>query len=491
MRVRSVLCYLVPPVFACPNHAHFVPVDGATTCRLAPSVPPGLWRPSTHGAPTGRTIKQTHDPNRRGSECSGRQRRPKLSEGAPTLPSAASRPATGSCLGRAAVREQLLQVNPARLVVLPRPVRHRPQPWTRSRVDVWQRDGRRPVVAVWTAYQLAQFLAFIRADWLFALWWLTALRGLRRGELCALRWTDLDLDTGTITISRQGRPRQRPDVCGAAEDPPGNAPSPSMPPPWPYCANTTVANVYFAATPAPPGKTPGSCSPGPTLNRSQPVLPMMPGMPERRTYDYARHGITSLVAAFNVADGSMISELHRQHRAAEFKKVPGHHRQDRARRPGHPPDLRQLRHPRDPRDQSVAGPTPPLPHARHADWIQLDQPGRTLVRVPHRAEDPPRRSQVRPGPRSRLLGKAARAGEPAAVRLVRPSGSVTATGRPDGAGIPRATPCGHTRRPGTATPWCRFGTPGRCPANCGEWPGCPRPVRESSRGPPGVACRGW
>jgi hypothetical protein len=56
------------------------------------------------------------------------------------------------------------------------------------------------------------------------------------------------------------------------------------------------------------------------LDRSQPVLPMMPGMPERRTHDYYRHGITSLFAAFNIADGSVISELHRRHRAIEFKK---------------------------------------------------------------------------------------------------------------------------------------------------------------------------
>jgi transposase len=56
------------------------------------------------------------------------------------------------------------------------------------------------------------------------------------------------------------------------------------------------------------------------LDRSQPVLPMMPGMPERRTHDYVRNGITSLVAAFNIADGSVIGELHRQHRATEFKK---------------------------------------------------------------------------------------------------------------------------------------------------------------------------
>ena len=56
------------------------------------------------------------------------------------------------------------------------------------------------------------------------------------------------------------------------------------------------------------------------LDRSQPVLPMMPGMPERRTHDYVRHGITSLFAAFNIADGTVISELHRRHRAIEFKK---------------------------------------------------------------------------------------------------------------------------------------------------------------------------
>ncbi|RBQ11691.1 IS630 family transposase, partial [Spongiactinospora rosea] len=56
------------------------------------------------------------------------------------------------------------------------------------------------------------------------------------------------------------------------------------------------------------------------LDRSQPVLPMMPGMPERRTHDYVRNGITSLFAAFNVADGRVIGELHRRHRAAEFKK---------------------------------------------------------------------------------------------------------------------------------------------------------------------------
>jgi len=56
------------------------------------------------------------------------------------------------------------------------------------------------------------------------------------------------------------------------------------------------------------------------LARSQPAFPMMPGMPEKRTHDYVRHGTTSLFAAFNTADGSVISSLHRRHRTVEFKK---------------------------------------------------------------------------------------------------------------------------------------------------------------------------
>ncbi|MEU3658127.1 IS630 family transposase, partial [Streptomyces sp. NPDC032161] len=56
------------------------------------------------------------------------------------------------------------------------------------------------------------------------------------------------------------------------------------------------------------------------LDRSQPVPPMMPGIPGRRTHDCLRHGITSLFAAFDIADGTVIGELHRRHRAIEFRK---------------------------------------------------------------------------------------------------------------------------------------------------------------------------
>jgi transposase len=56
------------------------------------------------------------------------------------------------------------------------------------------------------------------------------------------------------------------------------------------------------------------------LARSQPAFPMMPGMPEKRTHDYLRHGTTSLFAAFDIADGTVIASTHRRHRAIEFKK---------------------------------------------------------------------------------------------------------------------------------------------------------------------------
>jgi transposase len=54
------------------------------------------------------------------------------------------------------------------------------------------------------------------------------------------------------------------------------------------------------------------------LDREQPVLPMMPGIPERRTHNYVRHGTTSLFAALDVATGFVIGKCYKRHRASEF-----------------------------------------------------------------------------------------------------------------------------------------------------------------------------
>jgi len=56
------------------------------------------------------------------------------------------------------------------------------------------------------------------------------------------------------------------------------------------------------------------------LNRSSPLLPMLPGTPERRSFDYARAGTTDLFAALDVATGLVIHSLQNRHRAIEFKK---------------------------------------------------------------------------------------------------------------------------------------------------------------------------
>jgi transposase len=54
------------------------------------------------------------------------------------------------------------------------------------------------------------------------------------------------------------------------------------------------------------------------LERSQPVLPLSPGLPERRTHDYMRHGTTSLFAALDIATGKVINSCKARHRHQEF-----------------------------------------------------------------------------------------------------------------------------------------------------------------------------
>jgi len=56
------------------------------------------------------------------------------------------------------------------------------------------------------------------------------------------------------------------------------------------------------------------------LDRTAPVLPLLPGTPERRTHDYVRHGTTNLYAALDVASGNVIADLTPRHRAEEFRR---------------------------------------------------------------------------------------------------------------------------------------------------------------------------
>ena len=131
------------------------------------------------------------------------------------------------------------------------------------------------------------------------------------------------------------------------------------------------------------------------LDRSQPVLPMMPGMPERRTHDYARHGVVDLFAAFNIADGTVITELHPQHRAVEFKKFLI------AIDKAVPNDLDvhlicdNLATHKTTAINDWFDKHPRFHMTLHADRLVVDQPGGTLVRSAHRPTPAPRRSQKR------------------------------------------------------------------------------------------------
>jgi len=124
------------------------------------------------------------------------------------------------------------------------------------------------------------------------------------------------------------------------------------------------------------------------LNRTQPLLPMWPGLPTRRTHDYTRHGTTSLFAALEVASGKVHARCFRRHRHGEFiaflnslaRRYPGreiHLICDNYGTHKHPAVKQWLGRP-----SALASPL-------HSDRRVVAQSGRTLVRPDHRASHPP------------------------------------------------------------------------------------------------------
>jgi hypothetical protein len=152
---------------------------------------------------------------------------------------------------------------------------------------------------------------------------------------------------------------------------------------------------------------------------------MMPGVRMQRSQDCARHGVTSLFAAFNIACGMMISGLHRQHRTAEFKKflvtideaVPAELavHWSAATRPRTSPQRYRTG------SRATAGSACPSPRQG-----VVNQPGRALTRVIDRPDDLPQRPQGHacldeegPSPRR---GRAAAFADPIVVRGQRRAG---------------------------------------------------------------------
>jgi integrase len=100
-------------------------------------------------------------------------------------------------------RQGMIAHNPAWRLRLPNGARPHAVVWDDVREAVWRKTGVRPAVAVWDLARLGRFLEAVRDDPLFALWWLVALRGLRRGEIVGLRWEDTDLAAGEVSIGEQ------------------------------------------------------------------------------------------------------------------------------------------------------------------------------------------------------------------------------------------------------------------------------------------------
>ncbi len=73
--------------------------------------------------------------------------------------------------------------------------------------------------------------------------------------------------------------------------------------------------------------TAGSCRGGDektqirALNRTQPILPLRPGLPARQIHDYERNGLTSLYAALDVAAGSVIGAWSERHTGADLLRL--------------------------------------------------------------------------------------------------------------------------------------------------------------------------
>ncbi|GAA2216473.1 hypothetical protein GCM10009850_119420 [Nonomuraea monospora] len=129
-----------------------------------------------------------------------------------------------------AMREHLVAFNAAALMHLPTGRKPKGLVWTKARVEAFDRafakrleavradpdlrrrrtitvwacaDLRPSPVMVWTPAQLGAFLDHAVTDRLYALFHLVAFRGLRRGEACGARWSDLDTDEGTLSVTTQ------------------------------------------------------------------------------------------------------------------------------------------------------------------------------------------------------------------------------------------------------------------------------------------------
>ena len=135
------------------------------------------------------------------------------------------------------------------------------------------------------------------------------------------------------------------------------------------------------------------------LERAAPVLPLRPGIPEKRSHDYIRHGTTTLFAALEVATGKVTDACYPRHRHEEFLR-------SCARSPRPTPaasctSWQTTTAPTTTRRPGLAGQAPPDHPALHADVGVLAQHGGGLLLDHHPAGHPPRQLHLGQGPHRR------------------------------------------------------------------------------------------
>ena len=133
----------------------------------------------------------------------------------------------------------------------------------------------------------------------------------------------------------------------------------------------------------------------PSIARA-PILPLRPGLPEKATHDYVRHGTTTLFAALEVATGRVTDACYERHRHEEFlaflKQVARAYPRRAAARGG-----RQLRHPQAPRRRGLAGQHPRITLHFTPTVGLVAEPGRGLLQHHHPPGHPPRHLHQRQG----------------------------------------------------------------------------------------------
>ena len=124
------------------------------------------------------------------------------------------------------------------------------------------------------------------------------------------------------------------------------------------------------------------------LDRTAPILPLRPGLPEKATHDYKRNGTTTLFAALEVATGEVTDPATtgtaKPSSSTSSKSRPRLPAPRAARR------RRQLPHPQARRDQRLASQTPPGHAAFHPDLRLMAQPRRSVLRHHHPPSHPAR-----------------------------------------------------------------------------------------------------